>query len=405
LAMLAIVCAPVIARFYHEPRLVSLTAVLATGFLSNAVGVQHSALLQRQMRFTALSVINIAAAAIGAAVAVLMAADGYGYWALAVMTVAQPLVSTILMWMVAAWVPGRPRRGTELRAMMRFGGAVTLNGLIVYIAYNLEKVLLGRFWGVEAIGIYGRAYQLVSIPTENLNGAIGEVAFSALSRVQKDRERVRTYFLKGYSLVVAMTIPITVVCGLFANDVILVVLGPKWADVVPIFRLLTPTIIIFAMINPFVWLLFAIGDVGRSLRIALVMSPLVILGCLAGLPYGPRGVAFGYSAAMTLWMLPHIAWCVRGTPISLRDVAVAAGRPIVSGIVAAAATLALPPALAELQSPVIRLAAGVSLFLAVYGVMLLYVMGQSAFYLSLTRALRTRTAVDPDDLALAGVGE
>ncbi len=66
--------------------------------------------------------------------------------------------------------------------MVRFGGTVTLNGLVVYVANNLEKVLLGRFWGAGALGLYGRAYQLVNIPTENLNSTAGEVAFSALSR-------------------------------------------------------------------------------------------------------------------------------------------------------------------------------------------------------------------------------
>ena len=61
--------------------------------------------------------------------------------------------------------------------MMRFGGSVTLIGLIVYIAYNLEKILLGRWWGAQAVGLYGRAYQLINIPTDGLNTAAGEVRF------------------------------------------------------------------------------------------------------------------------------------------------------------------------------------------------------------------------------------
>ena len=69
---------------------------------------------------------------------------------------------------------------------------------------NLRKSLVGRFWGADAIGIYGRAYQLISIPTDNLNAAVGEVAFSALSRVQDDPVRLKSYFLKGYSLVLAL---------------------------------------------------------------------------------------------------------------------------------------------------------------------------------------------------------
>jgi hypothetical protein len=105
---------------------------------------------------------------------------------------------------------------------MRFGGELTLNGLVMYLASNGEKVLLGRFWGAEALGIYGRAYQLIRIPTDNLNSAVGDVAFSALSRIQGEPNRLRSYFLKGYSLVLALTVPVTISCALFADDTVLV---------------------------------------------------------------------------------------------------------------------------------------------------------------------------------------
>ena len=400
LTLIALASAPMIARFYGEPRLFALMALLAVGFLFNALGVQHSALLQRQMRFTTLAVVNIAGLIVSSGAAIVMARVGYGYWALVIMTIVQPLVSTIGMWLVVAWVPGRPRRGAGLRSMMKFGGTITLNSLIVYIAYNLEKVLLGRFWGVDAIGIYGRAYQLVGIPTENLNTAVGEVAFSALSRVQNDRERIRNYFLKGYSLVVALTIPITLVSAVFAKEAILVFLGAKWSAVVPIFRLLTPTIIIFAMINPFAWLLFAIGDVGRSLKIALVIAPLVIVGYLVGLPFGPTGVALGYSVAMALWVVPHILWCVHGTPVSFGDVVRAVGRPLLSGIVAAIPALLYQLADVHGDSPLIKLGIGASLFVATYAGMLLYVMGQKRFYVSLVRGIKGPTVAATDDLAV-----
>src|SRR5208337_5692331 len=115
----------------------------------------------------------------------------YGYWALVGMTIFGPLVTTLGVWLVTGWIPGIPRRRVGLRSMARFGGTVTLNGLVVYIAYNLEKVLLGRYWGAEIVGIYGRAYQLVNIPTDNLNSAVGGVAFSALSRLQGDLTRLK----------------------------------------------------------------------------------------------------------------------------------------------------------------------------------------------------------------------
>src|SRR5258708_10378461 len=145
--------------------------------------------------------------------------------------------------------------------MVRFGGTLTLINVVVYFAYNFEKVLLGRFWGADALGLYGRSYQLINIPTDNLNSAAGEVAFSALSQVRNDPSRLRNYFLKGYSLILALTIPITIAVALFADDLIFVLLGPKWRDSAEIFRLLSPTILVFALINPLAWLLHSLGMV------------------------------------------------------------------------------------------------------------------------------------------------
>src|SRR6516164_3200800 len=154
LGLVALSMAPVIAAFYHDPQLFWVTAVLATGFLFNAAGVQHSALLERQMRFTALAVISVVSLVVGTAIAIFGAKTGYGYWALVAMTVALPLSSTIGLWLTTRWVPGVPHKRVGIRSMMRFGGTITLNGLVVYVASNFEKVLLGRFWGVDAIGIY-----------------------------------------------------------------------------------------------------------------------------------------------------------------------------------------------------------------------------------------------------------
>ena len=117
--------------------------------LFNAAGVQHGVLLQRQMRFTALAVINTVGLIVGTAIAIVGAMAGYGYWSLVAMALAMPLITTIGFWLSTGWVPGRPRRRVGIRSMMRFGSIVTVNGLVLYIANNLEKVLLGRFWGVD----------------------------------------------------------------------------------------------------------------------------------------------------------------------------------------------------------------------------------------------------------------
>ncbi len=390
---------PLVAAFYREPRLLWVTIVLAVGFFFNAIGVQHSAMLQRQMRFTALAIIDFIALLAAIAIAIGMALYGFKYWSLVAMTTVTPLVTSIGLWLTTGWIPGAPRRRVGLHSMMRFGGTITLNGLVVYVAYNLEKVLLGRFWGAETVGIYGRAYQLINIPTDNLNSAVGEVAFSVLARVQNDVGRLRSYFLKGYSLVLALTVPVTIACALFGDDLISVLLGPKWRAAIPIFRLLAPTILMFAMMNPFSWLLFSMGWLNRSLKIALVIAPLAISAYLIGLPYGPKGVALAYSTAMTIWLVPHILWCIHGTNISFGDILGVVKRPVVSAVVAAVFAFIAQYQFGQTLPPLLRLVLGCGILFAVYALMLLYVMGQKAFYVDLVKGLLNRPPLEENSLA------
>jgi PST family polysaccharide transporter len=391
--------APFVVSFYHEPNLFWVTLILATGFLFNAAGVQHAALLERQMRFTTLAAIDVISIAVSIAISIILAAAGFGYWALVTMSITPPFVMTVCFWLTTSWIPGKPSKQAQIRSLIHFGGTITLNGVVTYIAYNLEKVLLGRFWGPEALGIYGRSYQLISIPTENLNAAVGGIAFSALSRVQDDPPRFKNYFLKGYSLTLALTLPATIAVALFAKDIILVLLGPKWKDSTVIFQLLAPTIMIFALINPLSWLLMSLGLVRRSLNIAFVLAPLLIAGYVVGLPFGPRGVALGYSAVLTVWVIPHIAWCVRDTVISVRDILLAVSRPLISGVVAAASAFGLQFAYSQTISPLPRLLLGITILFGVYAAMLLYAMGQKTTYINLLQGLNKPSSVDEKALA------
>jgi len=396
LGVVAVALGPFVATFYHEPRLVGVTAVLATAFVFNAAGVQHSAMLERQMRFVMLSMIDIVSLAVSTSIGIAMALRGFAYWSLVATSTVTPLVYTIGVWVAAKWVPGRPRKHTEIFHMMRFGGTLTLNGLIMYFAMNLDKVLLGRFWGVDALGIYGRAYQLVNIPTDNLNSAAGGVVFAALSRLQDQPARLRSFFLKGYSLVLSLTVPITLMCGLFGDDIIHVFLGPKWNSAVPIFRILAPTTLGFAILAPLGWLLSSCGLVGRGLKMAFVIAPLLVSGYFIGLPWGPKGVACAYSTVMMVSVIPLIAWARSGTPVLVRDLLLSIGRPMLAGVVAGALAFAPRFVWGYLLSPLPRLALGSAILAGIYLWILLYVLRQKQLYVDILRGFLQPPS--PDDV-------
>jgi O-antigen/teichoic acid export membrane protein len=389
-ALLAALCAataPLLVHFYHEPRLFWVTVATGLGFVLNGAGAQHRALLQRNLRFMALTLIDITALFVSVLVGIVMAATGFGYWSIVGMTLCGYVFSMCGSWLIGGWRPGLPRRGAGVRSMLGYGGIATLNNLVVYFAYNSDKVLLGRFFGAETLGIYGRAFQLINLPTQNLNSTIALVAFPALSRLQNEPERLRSYFLKGYGLFLSLVIPITMACALFSEDIIRVFLGAKWSAAVPVFRLMAPTILGFALINPFGWLLMATGRAVRSFKISLLIAPVVFLGYLFGLRYGSNGVAAGFSSAIMLLVVPVIVWSTRGCPITALDALGVAMRPFVSALVAGAVALAAWSFIQFLQLPLLRLIAANLILFGVYAFVLLFVMGQKTAYVKILREL------------------
>src|SRR4029077_18360314 len=138
---------------------------------------------------------------------------------------ASSIVGAAAVLLAVSWVPGPPRLRCGIRSMLHFGGLATCNSFVVYLAWNAEKLLLGRFWGADALGLYGRAYQLVTLPVQQLNGAITNVAFPALSRIQDDAARFARSSLKVYSLLVSFTMRITICCLLIAGDIVRIALG------------------------------------------------------------------------------------------------------------------------------------------------------------------------------------
>jgi O-antigen/teichoic acid export membrane protein len=400
LCAVSIGIAPVLVAFYQEPRLFWVSIALAIGFPVNAAGVQHSALLQRQMRFTTIAAIEGGAQLASVVVGIVLALSGWSYWALVAMALTLPGASTLAFWLSTGWIPGLPVRRSNVAGMLRFGSTITLNSVIMYVAYNVDKVLLGRFLGAETLGVYGRAYQLINIPTDSTNYSVGGVALSALSRLQHDTDRFKSYFLRAYSLVVAFTVPVTIACALFADDIVVVLLGAKWKDAGPIFRIMAPTILSFALINPLSWLMVSSGRIRRSLNMAMVIAPLVVLAYSIGLAFGAQGVAVGYSAMMAALTVPIILWATHGLPVTAKDILRAVAPPFISSLVATAISVAIAYSLAGALSPLLRLLLEGSVLLASYVGMLLYGMRQKAAYVDLIRALQTRPPVPVEGAAI-----
>jgi len=312
--------APAIALFYDEPRLTMITIALASTFFFGGLGVQHDALLRRQMRFTALESIRFASMMTGVGAAIICAMMGWGYWALVMMQVASTLVAVIGVWVASGWCPGPPVRHSGVRSMLSFGGNITSVNVVNYFARSADSILIGRSWGSGPLGFYGKAYNLLMMPLKQINMPLASVVIPALSRLHGDRRKYRRYYLRTISLITLLSTPIVAWLIVCSEDLILVMLGAQWLPASDIFSVLGFSALIQPLYFTQGWLHMSSGRSDRYLRWGVVASFLIVVGFLVGLPHGPIGVAAAYAVVTWAIIVPCMWYAGNSAGIRTGDI-------------------------------------------------------------------------------------
>ena len=366
LTILVIVLAPGIAWFYGEPVLMQVSFAIAGTLFLGSLTIQHMALLKRQMKFSSIGIRDQGSKAIGLAVGILMAWYEAGLWALVGMTIATSIAEVVLTWSAIRWVPGPPRRGVGVRSMLAFGGCLSISSLLVYFRRNFDNVMIGFLFGPVTLGLYQKAYSLLLLPIQQANSPIGNVAVPALSRLQDDPERYRQAFRKSLTLLVAVSLPIAGFAFLQAHNIIEVVLGDEWLEAVPIFLALVPAGFASALNGVSSWVFISMGRSNRQLRAQFIATILIVCGLLAGLNWGPIGVAWGFSCSYS-FSVPLCLFLARlDTPLTLNDFLVSIRAGVTSTAAAVVAGMALSTLVSPETYPVVQLIIMGATFAIVY---------------------------------------
>ena len=340
LTLLVVGLAPILARLYHEPSLTAITLALSLGFVISGLGIQHAALLQRQMRFRRLVVIDLMSLSLGIFAGIVVALAGYGYWALVAMPLATSASATAGYWFSSRWRPGRPVWSSGAKGMLRFGGYLTGFNTVNYLARNLDNVLIGWRWGAAPLGLYSRAYQLLMLPLQQINAPIGSVMIPTLSRLQGETARYRKGFLEVLEKLVLVTSPLIGYLIATSDWVVDVFLGPQWHDAARIFLWLGVGAFVQTVGNTTGWLFITQQRTKDMFIWGILGSGLSVASFVVGLPFGPIGVAAAYAISGILIRTPLNIWYVsRRGPVSARDIYRASLPPMLAGLAVLAAVV------------------------------------------------------------------
>lgn len=316
LTLLLIALAPLVAWIYNEPQLKAITIATAFAFIITGSSVQHLALLKRNMQFHRFAIIEITAAVISVALAVLMAWQGWGYWSLIARSLAMFLSITVGAWIFCQWRPGLPALKTGIRPMLWSGVNNLGSNFMYYFTKNLDKILIGWRYGTVPLGYYSRAYHLFVLPLNQLSFPLGAVSIATLSRLKNEPERYRRYYLKMLTMLAFVGMLLSALLTLTGSDLILLLLGPQWNRAGQIFTIFGPGIGIMLIYGTYGSLHLSLGRADRQFRWGITAFVVTALSFLIGLQFGSTGVAVAYTASFYILIGPCLWYA--GKPIHLK---------------------------------------------------------------------------------------
>ncbi|MGB6676105.1 MAG: lipopolysaccharide biosynthesis protein [Terriglobales bacterium] len=292
-----------LAAFFKTPQVFWVVIVTCSGLVPLGLRAVSEGLLNRDMRFRTLSLLDATTSIIAATATLVMVFLGLGYWSLVLGNLAGYAAQSVLT------VAARPHRFAfprlrSLRRPLLFGWHVLVSVVASSAYEKLDNVTAGRVLGQTALGVYGMAWNLANVPMEKLTTLVTTTIPTYFAAVQNEPAALRRYLRTLTETLAMATFPATIGLALAARDLIPVALGPKWNGVVVPLEILSVYVTFRSIVALLGKLLTAVGNPRFVMWNDLAALIILPTGFYVGSHWGTQGIAWGWVAAYPLVALP-----------------------------------------------------------------------------------------------------
>lgn len=292
--------APLIARFYGEPRLADLMRVLAVSVIIQSTLVVHRAILTAELDFRTQAKSTLAGAFASGVVALWMTYSGYGVWALVALQIVNQIVTAIVLWCVSHWRPTLEFSGAAFRRLFDLGSKLLVSNVLESVYNCFCSLIIGKVFSAYALGCYSNARLIVSFSSENLSNIVTRAIFPSFCRLQNSPEML-CMAVKDYMRISFLVIaPLMLGLAAVAEPIVHVMIGWQWLYASYLLRILCVGLMFYPLININLMVLKILGF-GKRYLLLQILSIVVGLGCLvAMIPFGLQAVCCGLASASAI---------------------------------------------------------------------------------------------------------
>lgn len=292
--------APILGHVFGNPTVAPVLQALSLWVIVTAVASVPTAILRREMRFATIAAQGAAGAAVAQAVALVLAFNGFGVWALVGQALAAPIVSTMLIWITVRWRPRWSFDRSDFGRMSKFGGQVLGVEFVAMLRAWGEAAVISAMLGAAALGFMSVAQRLVQIVQDLTGSAIVPVTNSAFARIRESRDRLQRAYVRALRMVYfTLSLPLTIV-AVAAPLIIPIIFGSGWAESVPVAQVLA----VAGTLSVAAWLdhglFYALGKPGTWFVYGVVTDAVTFTTTLVTARWGLVAIAFGFLCVATV---------------------------------------------------------------------------------------------------------
>ncbi len=290
--------APWLAELFHTPQAAPVMAWLSLACVFQAAGAPATYLLQRELNFRAVGLIQVGSYALGyLGVGLPMAWQGSGVEALVAAWLVQSASAMVASYALKPH-PVKPLFWYASAAqVMVTGRAVFFTNLVNWLLNNLDRLLVARLLNTTQLGLYNVAYNLATVPNSLLLGALQPAFMAAGAQLQDQRARLAQAYLQMMATLLVLAVPVFGGLALLSTDLVQLLYGPAWAASGPVLGILLasmPAFVMWGISTPVLW------NTGRPQHEFALQLPLIPLGAVGFWWASPQGItaAAGVTAAL-----------------------------------------------------------------------------------------------------------
>lgn len=294
LYLIIFISSPYISDIFNDYALIDTLRVIGVVLIINSIGLVQLTMLNINLSFKKISIYELISSAFGTVIAVILAFLGFGIWSLVFRNLISSIIVNTLLWINSRWFPTRDFSFKELIPLFKFGWYVFLSSIFEFIYAHIQPVLIGKYIAIKELGYYSQARKLEEIPTNSISGIMTSVFFPILSKIKDDKILIVEKSKKALKNLSFIVIPLMMWLIAYSQEIIIILLGEKWADAIPLLRILSIAGIFRIPSALNMCIIKSLGKSKSFLSTQFAKRTIGIVFILIGLKWGMMGLMWGF---------------------------------------------------------------------------------------------------------------